>query len=236
MAAYRWWPMPRPERCGHHETNSRAASKRGRIGLGSSRHRPDNPGIAALFLSLAQRAAGPPDDRVPPVQASRRSIRASGPSGRAASDAPARGARAMSARPGSCCPELDRHQQPRSAADRPEHRRHPPRHQAQAAGVDSGRAARPALRCGSCHSPGTGCTSCSMSLKPDDPHHCERPPAKAPTRPRSEPIAPTSSRQASAGSVKLVPCREREVQRFANQREPLARSDSSPGNQPGSYV
>ena len=90
----------RDGRCGwgsRDEFNSRQQC--GRVSAGSFGHGPDDPRIAALFLSFAQTTSGPPDDRVPPVQPDDNKFEPANPVVAAASDAPIHGAGATSAQP-----------------------------------------------------------------------------------------------------------------------------------------
>ena len=110
----------------------------GRISPGTARHRPDDPGVAALLLGFAQGAAEPPDGRVPPVQPGDDQLDPADPM-----VAPFQMSQLVEhqRRPLLLVqgrPELPRHQQPGTESDRPEHRRDFPRHHADDRGTSQG--------------------------------------------------------------------------------------------------
>ena len=150
-------------RCGRsgsgtrNEFNGRQESSR--VSLGSLGHRPDDPGITALFLGLAQQTAAPPDGRMPPVKSADDQLEPAHP---VIAPLQVRQLVQQERRPlveARRRPELRRHQQPGPAADRPEHRRHPAGHQAKRRSLGQSPADPASSAVRACHSSGAGSIS-----------------------------------------------------------------------------
>ena len=106
--------------------------KRCRVRLGSLGHRPDNPRVTALLFGLAQQTAAPPHSRMPPVKSANDQLEPAHPMIATFQMGELVQQERCSLVDARFRPKLSRHEQPRSAANRPEHGRYSPGHEAKA--------------------------------------------------------------------------------------------------------